>query len=184
MTPDPFVDDGEAGERISLNAAAAHLLDECRMVLPGIQALFGFQLIAVFDLGFSEKLSAGEQRLHLLAIVLVVVAIALVMAPAAIHRQVDPRTVHQRFIDISSRLLLWSMLPLALGICLDVYLVGWLVLRSKPAAGALAVGLLGLLLVMWFVLPRSRRFRRLNREEGLGRVSRATAGVTPPRSIR
>jgi hypothetical protein len=30
-------------EPISLEAATGHILEECRMVLPGIQALFGFQ---------------------------------------------------------------------------------------------------------------------------------------------
>ena len=57
-------------EEISLDSAAAHVLEECRMVLPGIQALFGFQLIAVFNQGFGEKLSHGQQVLHLVAIVL------------------------------------------------------------------------------------------------------------------
>lgn len=33
------------------------------MVLPGIQALFGFQLIAVFNNGFS-RLDRAEQGLH------------------------------------------------------------------------------------------------------------------------
>jgi hypothetical protein len=32
------------------------------MVLPGIQALFGFQLIAVFSPGFEQKLTLAEQR--------------------------------------------------------------------------------------------------------------------------
>ena len=31
-----------AEQSLPLDAAASHLLDECRMVLPGIQALFGF----------------------------------------------------------------------------------------------------------------------------------------------
>src|SRR5258705_8073226 len=57
-------------EELPLSVAAQYLLEECRMVLPGIQALFGFQLIVVFNPGFSQKLSAGEQRLHLLAIIL------------------------------------------------------------------------------------------------------------------
>lgn len=30
----------------SLSDSVSHMLEECRMVLPGIQALFGFQLIA------------------------------------------------------------------------------------------------------------------------------------------
>ena len=50
------------------------------MVLPGIQALFGFQLVAIFDPVFGRQLSSGEQRLHLLAITFVVIAIAMVMA--------------------------------------------------------------------------------------------------------
>src|SRR6266481_2681346 len=55
-------------EKLPLSKAAEYLLDECRMVLPGIQALFGFQLIAVFNARFEEKLSFSELRLHLLAI--------------------------------------------------------------------------------------------------------------------
>ena len=61
------------------------------MVLPGVQALFGFQLIAVFNTGFAEKLSHGEQRVHLLALALVAMAGALIMTPAAYHRQTSPR---------------------------------------------------------------------------------------------
>ena len=41
------------------------------MVLPGIQALFGVQLVAVCKTRFAEVLNASEQRLHYLAIALV-----------------------------------------------------------------------------------------------------------------
>jgi len=58
----------------SLEQEATFILEESRMVLPGIQALFGFQLIAVFNQGFGEKLSPGEQGLHLLAFALVAIA--------------------------------------------------------------------------------------------------------------
>jgi hypothetical protein len=51
-------------EQLSLDSATRHILEECRMVLPGIQALFGFQLIAVFNQGFNEKLSTVQQQLH------------------------------------------------------------------------------------------------------------------------
>src|SRR5438105_7082484 len=93
-------------ERVKLDSAAAHLLEECRMVLPGIQALFGFQLIAVFNDGFSQKLPEGGQMLHYAAIALVAIAIALVMTPAAIHRQTSQREVSERFIWLSSGLVL------------------------------------------------------------------------------
>src|SRR4030088_1425633 len=88
-------------EAISLDSAARHLLEECRMVLPGVQALFGFQLIAVFNEGFSKKLSAGEHQVHQPAIVLVAIAVALVMAPAAIRGGRHNRDVSLRLIGIS-----------------------------------------------------------------------------------
>jgi uncharacterized protein DUF6328 len=146
-------------EKLPLSKAVEMLLDECRMVLPGIQALFGFQLIAVFNEGFSDKLGPGEQRLHLLATGLVAVAVALIMAPAALHRQTGAQHVSEAFIRSSSRLLLCSMLPLALGICLDFYLVARMILENRWSA-ALAAALLAVFLALWFGLPRVYGARR------------------------
>src|SRR2546425_4628210 len=101
-----------AKEMLSLSEAVTHLLEECRMVLPGIQALFGFQLIAVFNSTFRERLSSTEQIFHLGAIGLVAIAVALVMAPAALHRQTNSQAATQGFLTIASRLLLLSMFPL------------------------------------------------------------------------
>lgn len=60
------------------------------MILPGTQTLFGFQLIVVFNPCFQERLSPGEQYLHLLATMLVATATAMLIAPAAYHRRVEP----------------------------------------------------------------------------------------------
>jgi hypothetical protein len=151
-------------ERLSLDDAAQHLLNEARMVLPGIQALFGFQLIAVFNQGFAQKLSPAEQLLHLAATTLVAGAVALVMTPAALHRQLEPDSVSEGFIRVSSRLLLASMLPLAVGISVDLFLVARLILGSAAPAAALATVLFVLYVGLWFVLPHSRALRRVTRE--------------------
>src|SRR3954462_13380801 len=92
-----------------LSEAVSHLLEECRMVLPGIQALFGFQLVAVFNQRFGQ-LPFGDQVLHLAAITLVALSAGVVMTPAAFHREIEPDGVSQRFLIISTRLLLVSML--------------------------------------------------------------------------
>jgi len=134
--------------------AASHLLDECRMVLPGIQALFGFQLIAFFNQGFAGKLSPAEQALHLGATVAVAVAAGLVMTPASLHRQAEPMAVSRRFIATASAFLLASMVPLSLGICTDVYLVSHMVLKDTPSALAIAGGLFLFLALFWLVFPR------------------------------
>ena len=52
-------------EPLSLDSVARLLLKECRMVLPGIRALFGFQLIEVFNEGFSDKLTPGKNSIRL-----------------------------------------------------------------------------------------------------------------------
>jgi len=144
--------------RLSLDKAVEYLLDECRIVLPGILVLFGFQLATVFTARFAHDLSPGEQRLHLLAIALVAVAIALIMTPAADHRQAEPEQVSEGFIRLSTRLLLASLPLLALAICLDFYLVARLVLGARWVAW-LAAGLFLVFVGLWFVLPRTGRRR-------------------------
>ncbi len=144
-------------EYLSLNDAATHVLEECRTVVPGMQALFGFQLIAVFSPSFSEQLSPSERILHLAALLLVAIAIALVMAPAALHRQSEPMSVSRGFIATSSRLLMASMILLALGICLDVYLISRVILGTSTIAVVIAVLLLGVFLVFWRFIPQKAR---------------------------
>ena len=144
-------------EDLSLNDAATHVLEECRTVVPGMQALFGFQLIAVFSPSFKDLLSPAEQMLHLAAILLVTIAIALVMAPAALHRQSEPMSVSRRFIVSSSRFLMASMVPLAIGICLDVYIVARIILGTSGGAAVVAALLLGVFVVFWRVMPQLAR---------------------------
>jgi len=141
-------------ETLPLPEAVTHLLEECRMVLPGIQALFGFQLIAVFNSTFRERLSSTEQYFHLAAIGLVTMAVALVMAPAAFHRQTSPQAATQNFITIAGRLLLLSMFPLMLGISLDFYLIARLILNNTLISLLLSTVLLILFATLWFLLPR------------------------------
>ena len=160
MTAKPERTVSDTSEKLPLSRAAQYLLEECRMVLPGMQALFGFQLIAVLNSTFADALTPGQQRVHLAALGLVAVAIALVMTPAAYHRQTGPEEVTESFIVLSTRLVLWSMFPLAIGLCLDFYLVGYVILRSDWMAVP-AFLLFVAFVCLWFVLPRSRRLRGL-----------------------
>src|SRR5438105_1988317 len=91
-----------------LAQVVTQLLNECRMVLPGIQALFGFQLVAVFNQRF-EQIPFGHQLAHLAATGVVALAAALVMTPAAYHRCVEPQANSEHFVRLSTRLLLASM---------------------------------------------------------------------------
>ncbi len=161
---------GEETEALPLSKAVDFLLEECRMVLPGIQALFGFQLVAVFSQGFGDKLSRPEQILHLVATALSVIAVAFVMTPAALHRA-TPRDVTLRFVLVSTRLLLASMLPLALSISLDFYLVGRVIAGGSAAIAAAVV--LALFVLFWFVVPRARALQAVILRVGGSRLPRA-----------
>jgi hypothetical protein len=146
----------------SLEEEATHATDEARMVLPGVQALLGFQLIAVFNQRFQD-LSEGRQVLHLAAFLCLALAMTLIMAPAAYHRQAERGCVTRRFVDIASLLLTLSLLPLMAGLVIDTYLLVWLVVGTELPSIAVAAGVLVVLVVFWFGLPQlGRQARQLD----------------------
>ena len=147
-------------EHLSLYDAAVLVLEECRTILPGLQALFGFQLIAIFSPGFDEKLSAPEQLLHLAAIGLVAVAVVLIMAPAAYHRQTGPAKVNSEFLTVAGRAVLAALIALMLGLTLDFYIVATAILEHTAWATGLAALLCGFILLAWFLFPRMRKLHR------------------------
>jgi hypothetical protein len=146
-------------ERLSLHDAANLLLEECRTILPGLQALFGFQLIAIFNTGFDEKLSRSDQLVHFTSITLVMLAVVLLMAPAAYHRQTGPMKVDSAFISLASRAALLAMVSLMFGISLDFYLIAKVIVGDIGWALFFAGSLFGLNLIFWFLIPRMRAFQ-------------------------
>jgi hypothetical protein len=149
-------------KKLDLEATATHILEECRMVLPGIQALFGFQLVAVFNQRF-ETVPFSNQLVHLLATASVVLSAGLVMSPAAFHRIAEPDQVSQRFVRISSLLLLISMALLATGISLDIYVVSSLIFANAGIAFSCACSLFVTLVTLWFLIPAMARKRNRRR---------------------
>jgi hypothetical protein len=140
-------------ERESLQKSVEHLLEECRMVLPGVQALFGFQLVAVFNQPFLERLGAREQILHLVALFMTAVAVAMLMAPAAYHRQAEPHAVSERFLAYADTPLTGAMVPLMFGLSIDLY-IATLVLHSAALSVGVAALLFGICALLWFGIPR------------------------------
>jgi uncharacterized BrkB/YihY/UPF0761 family membrane protein len=136
----------------SLEEEATHATDEARMLLPGVQAILGFQLVAVLNQRFT-LLTPGEQVLYLAAFMLLIVAMALIMAPAAYHRQAERGRVTRRFVDLASTLLTLAMAPLIIALSVDAYLVSRLILDNRTMAGALAAVVAILLAGLWYVLP-------------------------------
>jgi hypothetical protein len=159
--------DGET----SLETRIKHVLTEARVVLPGVQALLGFQLAATLTDAFA-KLPKPMQELHLVILGLLALTIVLLMAPAAFHRIVergeDTELVHR----FSSVMVLASMVPLALAIAGDLYIVLARVLESSSVALVLAAASLVFFFALWFGLTLVIR-ARLHGSRGALSVSRA-----------
>ena len=140
----------------TLEEASTQVGGEARMLLPGVQTILGFQLMAVFNQRF-EQFSSAEQILHFAAFLLVALAMGLMLTPAAYHRHVERRIVSARFVKMSSRLLTWSMAPFMIGICLDTYLIGKIILKDMVPALVAGLGMFVVLTGLWFVLPVAAR---------------------------
>jgi hypothetical protein len=142
----------------SLPERIDHMLTEARMVLPGGQALLGFQLAIVVTQGF-ESLSAGSKLVHGASLALVGLAVVLLMAPAAYHRIVYRGEDTEEFHRFGSALITAAMALLGLGISGDVHVVMTRIAGSETV-GIAASGLaLATFAALWFVWPSIARRR-------------------------
>jgi hypothetical protein len=145
-------DDEKPDRSEKLSDAISHLLEECRMVLPGIQALFGFQWIAFFNQRFAD-VSRADQGLHLGATAIVAVSAALLMTPAAYHRTARGKAISEHFISLSTRLILVGMFFLSLGIAIDFFVISSFVVKSPAVCFSFAVLIWLVLILLWFIYP-------------------------------
>jgi len=135
--------------QIALADRVKHVLTEARMVLPGAQALFGFQFITVL-LSDYDRLPQSSKLVHLASLLLTSLSITLLMTPAAHHRIVEQGANTEGFYRFASRVLLVAMVPLALGIAGDFFVVVRKVTVSLPIAVSASVVVLVLSFGMWF----------------------------------
>jgi len=131
-------------------------LTEARVVLPGAQALLGFQLVTMFMDAF-DNLPQSSKYVHIGSLCLIALSMILLMTPAAYHRIAmrGEDTVH--FHKVASGLLIATMLTLPLGICGDVYVVFRKVTDSVALSVTVAVAVLMVFYGLWFGFTAYRR---------------------------
>ena len=132
------------------------LLTESRVIIPGAQALLGFQFVAILMDGF-DKLPASSQYVHIASLALMGIAMVLLMTPAAYHRIVENGEDTPRFYTFASRIILWSMVPLAAGLTGDFFVVVRRVTGSATLGLAISLPALLLCYAAWFGYTLSRR---------------------------
>lgn len=136
----------------SLKSKIEQMLTEARVIIPGAQALLGFQLIAVLTRAFSE-LPSGFKYLHCIGLIAVALSVVLLMTPAALHRIGFQGEDSPPFFRIGSRFVVAGSIPLALGIAADVSVIFYKAIESEAAAVSAGVVSLALLLGLWLIYP-------------------------------
>ncbi len=139
--------DNQASE--TLNDKIKHVLTEARMVLPGAQALLGFQFVTMVLDDF-DRLPESSKQVHLISLLATALSTILLMAPAAHHRIVEQGAITEAFHRLAGRYIIWSMVPLALGVTGDFYVVMRKVTGSIWLASTSAAVLLAASYGLWF----------------------------------
>ena len=101
-----------AKERTELDREWMELLNELRVVLPGVQVLFAFLLAAPFSVGFKE-VTLAQKNAYFVSLLATAVASALLTAPTSLHRLRWRLGDKERLLQIMNRLTLAGVAVLA-----------------------------------------------------------------------
>jgi hypothetical protein len=128
------------------------VLTEARLVIPGAQALLGFQFVAMLTSGF-EQTPEDAKIVHVVALALVAINVILLMTPAALHRLSYGGEDSESFLRAASRLVTTAPVFLAAGISAESYVVLGKVTENKTATAVYAAAAFIVLITFWYVLP-------------------------------
>jgi hypothetical protein len=149
----------EAEKPTPLPAKIDQMLTEARVILPGAQALLGFQLTVTLTRAF-EQLPEHVKLLHAAALCCVGFAVILLMTPAALHRISFAGEDTADFLRLGSAFVIAAPAFLAVGIAGDLFVATYKAAGSQALSLAVASASTILLVLFWFAIPLYiRRYR-------------------------
>jgi hypothetical protein len=140
-----------------VNEEVIELLNELRVVLPGVQVLFAFLLTVPFSQRF-DRLRPGDRAVYFAALLLAAASSVLLIAPSVYARLTWRHQDKTRMLRLANPLAIWGSVFLAGGIGCAVYLIGDVLYRS-PLAGMATAGVVLLIVVTWYGIPLIDRLR-------------------------
>jgi hypothetical protein len=143
----------EAGDSDSsrLDRELLELLNELRVVLPGVQALFAFLLIVPFNERFAT-VTGRERAVYVVALLASALACVLFITAPAFHRMRFRRHDKAQLLRIGNRCAIAGMATLAVAMVAAVFLVTEVLLGDRWAA-LLTAGIGVPIVVLWWVVP-------------------------------
>jgi hypothetical protein len=148
---------GEPGEsdKERIDRELIELLNELRVVLPGVQVLFAFLLTVPFSQGFS-RMTGLQRDVYFASFISTAVATALFIAPSSYHRLRFREGDKKRMLYTSNRLAVSGMIVLAASVTGVVLLIADILFGLLPAS-LIAAAVAGWLTWFWYGLPLSRK---------------------------
>jgi hypothetical protein len=160
--PAPKRTSGSDEPHTPIDVRVEHMLTEARVLLPGAQALLGFQLAVMLTEAFGE-LPGASKLIHVGALCCTSLAVILLIAPAAFHRISFHGENTEAFHRLGSALVLAAAVPLGAGLIGDLYVSVEKGLDSAPIAGGIALAAFFILGALWLVHPLMLRKHRVGR---------------------
>jgi amino acid transporter len=133
------------------NRELIELLNELRVVLPGITVLLAFLLAVPFAKGW-PRVTPFQRDVFVVAFLSTAVSVALLTAPSSYHRLRFRQGNKERMVRIGNRLAIAGIAAFAVSLEAVVLLVVDFVL-SRGAAIAAAAVLFAVVAVLWYGLP-------------------------------
>jgi hypothetical protein len=138
-----------------LDRELIELLNELRVLLPGVQVLFAFLLTAPFASGF-EKVTEFQRDLYAVCLLAALAATACLVAPTTYHRIRWRQRDKEVMLRTANVFALAGSGFLALSMTCSILLVGDYLFSREAAVLATAVTAL-VLAALWYALPLWRR---------------------------
>ena len=133
------------------------LLQELRVALTGVQILFAFLLTVPFTQRFAH-VTEFQRYVYFVTLLCAAAAVALLIAPTAHHRVLFRRHQKRQLVLLGSSLMLLGLCFLALAMTGVVMLITDLLFKT-PAVIVVTAGVATTFVVLWYVIPFTRRFR-------------------------
>jgi uncharacterized membrane protein len=133
------------------NRQLIELLNELRIVLPGITVLFGFLLAVPFARGWT-RVTTFQRDVFIVAFLSTAVSIAFLIAPSSYHRIRFRHGDRERMLTISNRLSIAGITAAAVALAAVVLLVTDYVI-SRTFAIVATASLVVLVAALWYGLP-------------------------------
>jgi len=147
--------DGPNAEDEEERGDLSDLLQELRVLLPGVQTLTAFLIILPFNQGFG-RIQQSEQWIYVATFVCSISSLVLFTAPAAQHRLERPLRDRERFKHDATRLIIVGMAPLSLALILATHLVVTQVVGDELGFAVPAL-VAGLIVLTWWLIPLLHR---------------------------